>query len=151
MEILEGQELKLENLMSFRGVVNQVDIEKIGKEMEASINIAGAKSVGYPITAIYGVEEYKVDIEIILPIDKKIESIDRFTFKQMVKVVNAVVVKHKGSPTELHNTCNMLNQFIVEKNLLPITVGYNVTKRIDLIDIQNSEIEVYVGINPNIL
>ncbi len=29
MGILEGQVLILENLMSFRGIINQVDIEKI--------------------------------------------------------------------------------------------------------------------------
>lgn len=51
MGILEGQVLILENLLSFRGIINQVDIEKIGIEIEASINIEGAKRAGYPVTA----------------------------------------------------------------------------------------------------
>lgn len=33
----------------------------------------------------------------------------------------------------------------------PITVGYNVTKKMDMLNPENTEIDVYVGISPNIL
>ncbi len=39
---------------------------------------------------------------------------------------------------------------IVHK-LQPITVGYNVTKKADKLNPENTEIDVYVGISPNIL
>ena len=51
----------------------------------------------------------------------------------------------------LQNTCNELNQYIVQNKLMPITVGYNVTKKIDPVNIIKTEIDVYVGISPNIL
>ena len=39
----------------------------------------------------------------------------------------------------------------MEHNLQPITVGYNVTKKMDMLNPENTEIDVYVGISPNIL
>ena len=33
----------------------------------------------------------------------------------------------------------------------PITSGYNVTRKLDLLNPKNTEVDVFVGINPNIL
>lgn len=53
---------------------------------------------------------------------------------------------------ELHvEKCNQLNQYIVEHKLWPITAGYNVTKKTDMLNPENTEMDVYVGISPNIL
>ena len=90
-------------------------------------------------------------LELICPIDKKIESIERYVYKEKIKIVNAVMMSYKGNPTGLQEACNELNKYIMENKLQPITVGYNVTKKIDILDINNAEIDVYVGINPNIL
>ena len=46
---------------------------------------------------------------------------------------------------------SQLNQYIMEHKLQPITVGYNVTKKTDMLNPENTEIDVYVGISPNIL
>lgn len=51
----------------------------------------------------------------------------------------------------LQDACNQLNQYIMERRLQPITVGYNVTKKTDMLSPENTEIDVYVGISPNIL
>lgn len=66
-------------------------------------------------------------------------------------MVNAVVVKHIGNPNSLQISCEELNQYIINNQLNPITVGYNVTKKVDKINLENTEIDVYVGINPNYL
>ena len=65
--------------------------------------------------------------------------------------MNAVVASYRGNPMGLQNACNELNQYIMENKLQPITVGYNVTKKVDPLNIDNTEIDVYVGISPNIL
>ena len=36
-------------------------------------------------------------------------------------------------------------------SLQPITVGYNVTNKTEMLNPENTEIDVYVGISPNIL
>ena len=51
----------------------------------------------------------------------------------------------------LQVACHELNSYIVENELQPITVGYNVTKYLNQIDVELTEIDVYVGINPNVL
>lgn len=150
-EILSGQTLEVENLMSFRGKVPQTELESIGNDLNDKVVLVGAKRIGYPITATFGIEGDLVDVEILLPIDKRVSDIDRYHYKEKLRITNALVARHRGKPAELQGTCNQLNQYITEQKLLPITVGYNVTRKIDPVDVENTEIDVYVGINPNIL
>lgn len=119
--------------------------------MENYIQNAGAKRVGNPITVTYAVGDDTIDIELLIPIDKSINSVDKFVFKNQIKIVNAVVACYKGHPIGLQEACNQLNQYIMEHKLQPITVGYNVTKKTDMLNPENTEIDVYVGISPNIL
>lgn len=151
LEIKENQELNVTNLLSYRGKLKQTELENIGKEMESYIQSSGAKRVGNPITATYELEGDEIDIELLMPIDKSIESMDKFDFKNQIKIVNAVVASYIGHPMGLQDACNQLNQYIMERRLQPITVGYNVTKKTDMLNPDNTEIDVYVGISPNIL
>ena len=151
LEIKENQELNVANVISYRGKVTQAELEIIGKEMESYIQSVGAKSVGIPITATFAANADGIDIELLIPIDKQIASTDKFVFKNQIKIVNAVVASYVGHPMGLQDACNQLNQYIMEHKLQPITVGYNVTKKTDMLNPQNTEIDVYVGITPNIL
>jgi hypothetical protein len=40
---------------------------------------------------------------------------------------------------------------MVENKMQPITVGYNVTRKADPLETENTIIDVFVGINPNIV
>ena len=151
VQIEEEKILEVENLISFRGKIKVEELQKLGQEMENKASLAGAKKVAYPITATYSVEGDLIDIEMLLPIDKPIDDIDKFRYKSKVKIVNAIVAKHRGNPMKLQSTCNKLNQYLIEHKLVPITVGYNVTKKIDALNVEDTEIDVYVGISPNIL
>ena len=151
LEIKENQELNVANVLSYKGKVKQAELENVGKEMESYIQKAGAKRVGNPTTATYAVEGDMIDIELLMPIDRSIDSTDKFVFKNQIKIVNAVVACYKGHPLGLQEACNQLNQYIVEHKLQPITVGYNVTKKTDMLSPENTEIDVYVGISPNVL
>lgn len=151
IEIKEKQELNVVNVISYRGKVKQAELENIGKDMESYIQQAGAMRKGTPITATYAVEGDTIDIEIIIPIDKSIDSADGFVFKNQIKIVNATVMSYIGNPVGLQEACEVLNKYIVDNKLQPITVGYNITKKVDMLDMNNTEIDVYVGINPNVL
>ncbi len=74
-----------------------------------------------------------------MPIDRSIASTDRFVFKNQINIVNAVTASYKGHPMGLQEACNQLNQYITEHRLQPITVGYNVTKRTDMLSLENTE------------
>ncbi|MCR5755818.1 MAG: hypothetical protein K6G30_13530 [Acetatifactor sp.] len=151
LEIKEKQELNIENVFSYRGKVKQNELESKGKEMECHIQKEGAKRVGTPITATYAIEGDVIDVELLIPIDRSIESTDQFVFKKQIKIVNAVVASYQGHPRGVQDACNQLNQYIMQQRLQPITVGYNVAKKTDMLSPENTEIDVYVGINPNIL
>lgn len=151
IEIKEKQELKVANLLSFRGKVSQAELEFISKDMQDTIATLGAKQVGSAITVTFAVEDRIIDIEILVPIDKPIESEDKYLFKEQLHIVNAVVAVYKGHPAGVQQAVESLNQYITDNQLQPITVGYSVTKRMDMLTPENTEIEVYVGINPNIL
>ena len=150
-EIKLNQELELNNLLSFRGKIKQSEMDRIGKDMDIKVKEAGAKRIGNPITATFGVEGEYIDVEVLIPLDMKIQNVGEYCFKDKLKITNAVVASYKGNPAGLQRACNELNQYIVDNKLQPITVGYNVMKRISPIDMESTEIDLYVGINPNIL
>lgn len=151
LEIKENQELIVTNLLSYRGKVSQTELEYVRKEMESYVQNAVAKRIGNLISATYALEGDVIDVELLMPIDRSIESTDKFVFKNQIKIANAVVAVYKGHPIGLKEACNQLNQYIMEHKLHPITVGYNITKKTDMLNPDNTEIDVYVGINPNIL
>ncbi|MEE0861614.1 MAG: hypothetical protein U0L79_01355 [Lachnospiraceae bacterium] len=151
IEIKMGQTLELDNVLSFRGKLTQSEVEQVGRDMETKISDVNAKLIGHPIMATFAVDSTKLDMELICPIDKKINSVGEYVYKEKIKIINAVMMSYKGNPDGLQEACNELNKYIIDNKLQPITVGYNVTKKIDPLDINNAEIDVYVGINPNIL
>ena len=150
-EIKTGQTLELNNVLSYRGKVKQSELEVVGKALEQEAVLAGAKVVGNPVTATYTVEQDEIDMELLLPLDREITPQERYVFKKEIRIVNAVMAAYKGHPMGLQDACNQLNQYIVEHGLQPITVGYNVTKKTDMLCLENTEVDVYVGISPNIL
>ena len=151
VNILENQMLEVENLVSYKGKVTRIQLDQIGKDMDKCINEVGAKRIGYPITATYGVEGNVMDMEILIPIDRKIEINEKYIYKDRLRISNALVARHTGNPVMLQDSCNELNEYIVKNKYEPITVGYHITVNIDTVDLDNSVIDVYVGLNPNIL
>lgn len=150
-KIIEKQELNIYNLCCFRGKVTRQELQNIGLEMEKYIETCGGKKVGNPVSATYGIDGDLVDIELLIPIDKPIQSNGRYIYKEQLKLTNALMADYKGNPTMLSEAGNALNDYMVKNKLQPITVGYNVSKNIDVLDPDSAEIEIYVGINPNIL
>ncbi len=151
IKIRENQELRLSNVLSYRGRIRQNELENIGKDMEMKLNAVGAKRVAYPIVATYGVDKEYMDVEILVPMDKSTGDIGNFIYKEEIKIVNAVMMYYEGNPVGLQGACDELSQYIEDKKLQPITVGYNVTKNIDPVNIENTISNIYVGISPNIL
>lgn len=150
-EIKTNQELEVKNVLSFRGKIKPQGLDAIVKDMECKMKLVGAERIGNPITATYTVDKDGIDVEVLLPISKGLNNIGAYKYKERIKIVNAVLLSYKGNPAGLQNACNELNQYMVDNQLQPITVGYNITKHIDTINVENTEIDVYVGINPNIL
>ena len=90
-----------------------------------------------------------MDMEILIPIDKEIKVPANYRFNKKFLLTNALMIKHYGNPTYIESTTMLLNKYIKDHNLDPITTAYNVMPQ------QKSptqmSIDIYIGISPNLL
>ncbi len=152
-----GKEFIMENVLSLRKKMTQrqldQEMEKIGEFLQSN----GATQAGPIVTVTFSIEtkneEPLLDMEILVPMDKELELSGDYVFKPLFKVTNAVYARHKGNPAKLQNTYNEMLSFIQENNLQQITVGYNVliNEPMPGLTLDDMIIDVYIGINPNIL
>lgn len=153
-----GKELKFKNLVSIKMKKSPEEIQQelmnFGRIMEEK----GIKKNGPMINTTYSIENSDgkqiMDIEYLFPVDKKIEGLpEKYEFKEKFYLKNALYTRHKGNPNLLQETYNRLNIYSQDNKLRHITSGYNVfidePKSID--DLEKAIIEVYIGIDENIL
>lgn len=152
--ILENQQLEVNNLISIRGKFKQDEIPAVMQKLKSYADMQGVRPVGGPISVTFAVEQTTegmfTDTEIMMPVDGKAEGNEEFVCKEKLFLTNAVMLKYAGNPVMFQNACNELNAYIQEKGYMPITAGYTVTKGADQLT-GMVEMEVYVGINPNVL
>ena len=157
MTIQEHQTLEMRNVLSYRAKMTQQELALKSKEIEAILHEAGAQRVGSTVTATFAVEQGAqgpvMDIEILLPLDKEITPPSGYVWKPHFLLTNALVVRHEGNPAGLQASANALNAYIMEHQLTPITVGYNVTVKEAKTPLELDEmiVEIYVGVSPNSL
>ncbi|ADZ81842.1 hypothetical protein [Cellulosilyticum lentocellum] len=155
MEIKENQELIMENVLSFRGKVTQQQMQDEMMKIGEVIQRIGVQKNGPLTTATFSVEEGSLgqvmDVEILVPLNKRVELPASYTFKPMIKVVHALRARHIGNPAMLPNTINALNDYIVKNNVQVITATYNVIVK-DAIredDVNDMIVDIYLGCNSN--
>ncbi len=158
MALIEaGKEIKLENVLSLRKKVTQQDVNsemmKIGKFLQDN----GAKKAGPVVTATFAIETLNgqsiLDMEILIPLDKEITVLGEYTLKPVFHIVNALYARHEGNPSIIQNTYNEMLAYINQNKLQQITAGYNVQIKDMLPGMSPDDmiIDVYIGMNPNIL
>lgn len=150
-KITEGETLEVKNLLSCRKLTYQSDLNTVVKEMQEYIKTKGAVCIDNPITGVFGVErDGRIDVEVLIPIDKYIVTNEEYRFKEEFKLVNAITVTHTGNPSTLQDSCDELNSYIIKHRYQPVTICYNrAEKREENVD--ELCIKVYIGLNPNIV
>ena len=157
MEIYEHQTLEMRNVLSYRSKMTQQQLQIKAQEIEAIISTAGTTRDGHTVTTTFSIEQQAtgaiLDTEILVPLDREITAPEGYNFKPHFLLTNAVMIKHIGHPSRLQQTIDELNAYIAACGLIPITSGYNVTVKeiMSIAEIDKMEINVYVGISPNIL
>ncbi len=152
--ILENQQLEVKNLLSLRGKFTQEEIPAAMQKLKVYADMQGVRPVGGPISVTFGVEQTAdgilADTELLMPVDGAVAGNEEIARKERLFLTNAVMLQYAGSPVMFQNACNELNTYIQEKGYVPITAGYTVTKGVDQLS-GTMEMEVYVGISPNVL
>ncbi len=157
MLILEGQTLEMYNVLSYRAKLTQQQMAMKIKELDEKLREKGVKRTANPVTTTYSVEEGIhgpiMDVEFLLPLDQKVTLPEGCVWKSHFLLTNALVARHTGNPDNIQLTINALNAYMAEQHLIPITSGYNVTVKGAKTSLELNEmiVDIYVGINPNIL
>lgn len=150
--IKTGQELYLKNLLSFRKSMTQDEM----KELESFLKEKEIEVVGHKISTTFSVNQAMVptmDIEILIPINKEFEETSKYKIKKEFKLTNALKVNYKGNPQGMQQNMLLMQQYIGEKKLIPISGLYtiNIQEVKTAEEIDNYEADMYLAVSPNIL
>ena len=153
MNITEGNVLEMNNVLSYRGKVTQQEMSAVMNEMQQIIKNSGAEKNGPAVSATFAVEQPMMDIEVMIPLDRMISVPEKYKMKPVFRLTNAVKIRHTGNPSGLQNSGNEIMKYISERQLMPVTAGYNVTVKepLNQMDTENMIVDIYVGVCDNIL
>lgn len=157
MGVSEHQTLEMRNVLSYRAKMTQPELQAKSLEIEKLLQSTGAKKAAPAATTTFSIEQgvggSVMDIEILLPLDREIAPPAGYVWKPHFLLTNALMIKHIGNPATLQNTINELNAYIMDHQLVPISTGYNVTVKEAKtpLEIDNMEVDIYVGVSPNLL
>lgn len=157
MEITQNQTLEMQNLLSYRGRMTQQEFTEKAQQIERILQEHGAQKAAPVVTTTFSIEQGAMgpimDAEILVPLNKEIPVPSGYVWKPQFLLTNAVKLHHVGNPAMLQNSVNELNAYITQHRLVPITSGYNVTVKEAKtpLELDTMEIDVYVGVSPNVL
>ncbi|MEE3497577.1 MAG: DUF5085 family protein [Ruminococcus bromii] len=152
MEINQEEIYLVEQVITYRGKVNNKLLNNVMEQLFSAINDAGLKINGSTITAIHSIEndcgDQIIDIEIIVPINGVMTSTDEFVYRDRFEINNALMFRHIGNPQTMNTEMQEFNQYIKNNNFKPVTPFYNVTVRSasSPSEIDNIIMDIYVGV-----
>ena len=140
MEINQKNIYSVEQVITYRGKVNNKLINNVMSQLLSVINGTGLKTNGPTITAIHSIAndcgDQIIDIEIIVPINGVMASTDEFIYKDTFEINNALMFRHIGNPLTMNTEMQEFNQYIVRSASSPS-------------EIDNIIMDIYVGVKSN--
>ena len=153
--IKSGESIRFQNLLSFHKKIDQRDVDKEILKIKNLLVEKGINKNGPMISAIFGIEDVNgctiIDIEILVPMDRKTELPDEYSIKDVFNLENAIFSRHTGNPKMIQNTYNQMVEFIRNNGLQQITVAYNVQTKEASQNTNDFSIDIYIGVSANIL
>ncbi len=153
MKIEQGKTLIMDNVLSLRKKMTQLEIQNeinnIGQLISASI----IKPTGNLVTTNFAVEttgsEPLFDTEILLPVEILGNLPNQYSIKEKFALKNAIFTEFVGNPASLESTAQAMVDYIKDNQLQQVTGLYNVQVK------ANSQTEVvihcYIGVADNLL
>ena len=135
--------LELKNVLKFKGIISEMDVEKIVTKMMKYIVENGAVRVGDIVMATRrSFHDGRAEVEIFIQLNKKFEFLEKFIVENCVKIL------YKGNPLGLQEEVTRLEKYLKEKNLKPKSAGYNVLKRQEkeIKSFDEFETEIYLDV-----
>ena len=148
--IQQGKSLLLENLISIRGEFFEYEVNIVLEKLEKIMSDNQVMKSGPMVTVTYGVEvvdeKQRLDMEIFIPLNRKIQVADPFSFQEKLVLNNSLYIRHVGNPGKLTDSYMSLLAKIKEDNLKQMSPIYNVTiNQVQTIDkIDEMIIDLYI-------
>lgn len=148
----EGQQLLLRNVLSFRKNLDQQSLIEISKEIDEIIAKNEARKDGSVVTVTHNVTvengQQFIDIEMMIPLNKKIDVPNEFAFLPEFSLKDALKIRIVGSPQQMQDAVGILKEYIQNKNLKPNTPLYVVTVKEakTQLDIEDMITDLYTGV-----
>lgn len=150
MNIQLDQVYEIDNVISRSGRFTVPDFQAELMAMEKLFKAYGVNNGELVITTTRAMEfvnnEQILDVEILLPVTSRVSCEKPYEFKKNIKIVNALYAR-ENEVSNLQNTLNEINQYILDNELQPITSAYLVQSKEENMLVT----DIYIGINPNIL
>lgn len=155
MLFLKQQYLELENVLSYRTRVDINRLNGILNYAEKNADALGLTVMGNMLfTVTEKISENNkciVGIELLIPVDRKFESCEQYVCKPRFKLVNAVSVRHCGVYSDIDSVSSLLEGYLKESNLQPISNIYYMAVRNSEEQPLSSIFDAYVSVNENLL
>lgn len=150
MQILKNQMLSRNNLVICRKNVENADIFKFIRYAYDNIHALDLEVNDNIIFTRHSSENQQIT-EMMIPVRGEISHFGGFEYKPCLKLINAVTIRHEGGIGKIGSTEKKLTDYISECHLEPVTAPYYVVVRGDEKSAEDCIIDIYIGINYNIL
>lgn len=152
MEITEKQLIDVKSVLSYRTRVLDSDLRNLVEFVSENIDALNLNINGNIIFSVFDTDtagdlEY-INIEVLVPVSDYFKSNSKYVYKPYFRIENAVKLRHYGKYSDLKKSRSLIYEYLEENKLTPIT---NVYYKVIDNDSSSSVIDLYIGINSNIL
>lgn len=149
MQILEQQSLYLNNLISYKLHAPREKLPLVIRHMQENLDSLRLQPAG-KILFTEDQSQYR-NIEILIPVNHDFTPQEQYGKKPLFKLINAVSARHEGSFPDAEKTKQKLLDYIREKSYQAITLPYYSVVRLDESNAGSCILDIYIGVNYNIL
>lgn len=154
MCFIENQQLRYDNVLSYRARISEDSLPELIRFVRENIGSMGMTVTG---DIVFSVPERVTDsetgtsilgVEFIIPVDSRFKSSPKYVFKPRFRLENAVMYKYSGDIRELPRERKRLYGYVLENGLNAVTGVYY---RVRELDGSAGVICMYIGISCNLL
>lgn len=149
MQIIERQSIFLFNLITYKIKLDKKRFPDFIQHINRNI---GALGVELTDRIIFRFDDHgdEADYELFMPVDKVLQSRKEYGFEPVLKLLQAITVRHEGNFLDLKKTEQRLIEHINKKNYTIISEPYYSVVRLDPENYSSdSIIDIYIGVKYN--
>lgn len=151
-QILTNQDFKIINVLTFRKKINQQTAMCITQQIDSILLQNGAQKTGNTVSITHGISvengQQIIDLEMMIPLDRKINAPDGFDFMPEFSLTNALQMRIEGNPQQLQTAIQKFAEYIRNKNFKPSTPLYVVAVKESTgpLDVDDMITDLYSGV-----